>query len=92
MKHRRPYSKRPQHRSGRAYRPRSRRAGLKPGADPGLKKIFTRIGTPPEKPFVADPFQLKNIAEEEPALVSRLMAEELVPWLKQTRDPWLYRL
>ncbi|MCJ7681136.1 MAG: sulfatase, partial [Candidatus Aminicenantes bacterium] len=40
----------------------------------------------------ADPFQLQNIAGEEPALVSRLMADELVPWLKRTRDPWLYRL
>ena len=41
---------------------------------------------------VEDPFQLRNIAAEEPALVSRLMADELVPWLKRTRDPWLYRL
>ncbi|NQT39932.1 MAG: sulfatase [Planctomycetes bacterium] len=36
-----------------------------------------------------DPFQLQNLADEQPELVDRLTREELVPWLKKTRDPWL---
>jgi arylsulfatase A-like enzyme len=36
-----------------------------------------------------DPYQLKNIADEQPQIATRLMKKELVPWLKKTRDPWL---
>ena len=55
----------------RHYRPRAPREGrpgrpsraarypaLRPGADPRLKKVFGRIGTPEPAPFVPDPFQL----------------------------------
>ena len=38
---------------------------------------------------VEDPFQLRNIAEENQALVQELMETELIPWLRRTRDPWL---
>jgi arylsulfatase A-like enzyme len=38
---------------------------------------------------VEDPFQLKNIADENPELVENLMETELIPWLVETRDPWL---
>ena len=38
---------------------------------------------------VADPYQLKNIAEDQPEVVQRLIREELVPWLRRTGDPWL---
>ncbi len=36
---------------------------IKPAADPRLKKVFAKIGSPPEKPFQADPFQLRAVAE-----------------------------
>jgi superfamily II RNA helicase len=35
---------------------------IKPSADPRLKKVFARIGTPPKEPFKPDPFQLKAFA------------------------------
>jgi len=38
---------------------------------------------------VADPYQLKNIAEDQPEVMDRLIRQELVPWLRQTADPWL---
>jgi N-acetylglucosamine-6-sulfatase len=38
---------------------------------------------------VADPFQLRNVAEEFPDVVEKLIAAELDPWLELTRDPWL---
>jgi arylsulfatase A-like enzyme len=38
---------------------------------------------------VEDPFQLRNIAGENEALVRELMETELVPWLERTHDPWL---
>ncbi|HUT11388.1 MAG TPA: sulfatase [Thermoguttaceae bacterium] len=38
---------------------------------------------------VADPYQLENVAADRPAVVDRLMREELVPWLRRTADPWL---
>jgi arylsulfatase A-like enzyme len=37
----------------------------------------------------ADPYQLKNIAEQRPDLVEKLTNEELKPWLARTKDPWL---
>jgi arylsulfatase A-like enzyme len=37
---------------------------------------------------IIDPFQLKNIAPDNPGLVQKLQEEELFPWLKKTRDPW----
>lgn len=36
-----------------------------------------------------DPFQITNIASKRPDLVKRLINEELMPWLKKTKDPWL---
>ena len=38
---------------------------------------------------VADPYQLDNIAQDQPQVVDRLIREELVPWLRRTGDPWL---
>ena len=38
---------------------------------------------------VADPYQLSNIAGDQPEVVNRLIREELVPWLRRTEDPWL---
>lgn len=35
-----------------------------------------------------DPYQLKNIADENPAVVKQLTAE-LNQWLEKTKDPWL---
>ncbi|NVM56909.1 MAG: DEAD/DEAH box helicase, partial [Desulfobacterales bacterium] len=35
---------------------------IKPGADARLKKVFARIGVPPEEPFRPDPFQLNALA------------------------------
>ncbi len=37
----------------------------------------------------ADPYQLENVAADRPAVVDRLIREELVPWLRRTGDPWL---
>jgi len=37
----------------------------------------------------ADPFQLKNIAEEQPEIVERLVKKELNRWLEKSGDPWL---
>ena len=34
-----------------------------------------------------DPFQIKNIAGRCPDTVRQLLGEELIPWLKHTRDP-----
>ena len=36
-----------------------------------------------------DPYQLKNIAADQPETVEKLFREELRPWLKRTRDPWV---
>jgi len=36
----------------------------------------------------ADPYQLKNIADEQPGIVKRLIRDELDPWLIKTHDPW----
>ena len=38
---------------------------------------------------VKDPFQLVNIASQEPETVQDLMRTELIPWLERTGDPWL---
>ncbi len=35
---------------------------IKPGADPRLKKVFARIGTPPKKTFKPDRFQLEAVS------------------------------
>ena len=39
-----------------------------------------------------EPYQLENIADTDPGRVKELMAEELVPWLKETGDPWITNL
>jgi len=52
----------------RKRRPQGARRRLKPGADPGLKAVLERIGTPVERPFRADPFQreaLETIARHD---------------------------
>ncbi len=36
-----------------------------------------------------DKFQLENIAAKQPETVKKLIEEELQPWLKKTKDPWL---
>ena len=38
---------------------------------------------------VADPYQLENVAADQPEVVDRLTREELIPWLRRTGDPWL---
>ncbi|MDX9785261.1 MAG: DEAD/DEAH box helicase [Desulfobacterales bacterium] len=45
---------------------------LKPAADAGLKKVFAEIGTPEQRPFQPDPFQLAALAaiERSDCLVS----------------------
>jgi arylsulfatase A-like enzyme len=35
-----------------------------------------------------DPYQLRNVAAEQAALVRSLLGDELVPWLERTRDPF----
>ncbi len=35
-----------------------------------------------------DPFELKNIAGEQPQIVRQLIADELEPWLKRAEDPF----
>jgi arylsulfatase A-like enzyme len=35
-----------------------------------------------------DPYQLNNIAAENPEIVRQLIEEELDPWLEKTGDPW----
>lgn len=35
-----------------------------------------------------DPYQMKNIAEQQPELISQLIQNELMPWLEHTGDPW----
>ncbi|MFZ7235567.1 sulfatase [Avibacterium gallinarum] len=37
---------------------------------------------------VADPYQMKNIADSNPELVQKLIKEELLPWLEKTGDSW----
>ncbi len=36
-----------------------------------------------------DPYELENIASENPGLVKQLITGELNPWLRKTNDPWL---
>ena len=36
----------------------------------------------------ADPYQLENVAPDNPALVASL-SEELNRWLQKTNDPWI---
>jgi arylsulfatase A-like enzyme len=36
-----------------------------------------------------DPFQLRNVAGDHPEVVEKLIAEELLPWLRRTGDPWI---
>ncbi len=37
----------------------------------------------------ADPYQMNNLAKENPHLLQKLIKEELNPWLRKTSDPWL---
>ncbi len=41
---------------------------------------------------IRDPYQLKDLSEEEPLMVDRLKRDELIPWLERTRDPWIDHL
>lgn len=38
---------------------------------------------------VADPYQMKDIAAEQPDLAQKLIGEELTPLLRKMNDPWL---
>ena len=55
-------------RSKRFYRPKRyprkkpQIPHLKPGADASLRKIFKKIGVPPDRTFTPDPFQLDALA------------------------------
>ncbi len=40
----------------------------------------------------ADPYQVINIAREHPEIVKELTKNELIPWLKKTKDPFLGNL
>lgn len=35
-----------------------------------------------------DPYQQNNIADTQTGLVDHLIAQELLPWLERTCDPW----
>ncbi|WP_019615261.1 sulfatase family protein [Psychromonas ossibalaenae] len=35
-----------------------------------------------------DPYQMKNIAEQNERLIKQLIEQELLPWLEHTGDPW----
>ncbi|MDA3961237.1 MAG: sulfatase [Planctomycetota bacterium] len=37
----------------------------------------------------ADPYQLRNVATEQPELLATLIATELRPWLERLQDPWI---
>ena len=37
---------------------------------------------------VTDPYQMSNIAKANMTIVNKLIAEELLPWLEHTGDPW----
>lgn len=37
---------------------------------------------------VADPYQLKNIADTKPQIIRKLIRDELTPWLKRAGDAW----
>ncbi|MBE2895314.1 sulfatase-like hydrolase/transferase [Pasteurellaceae bacterium HPA106] len=37
---------------------------------------------------VNDPYQEKNIADQNPELIEKLVKEELIPWLEKTGDSW----
>jgi len=55
--------------------------------------VFSRMPDEQDAVFLhdnqEDPFQLVNIAAQEKELVSRLLREELIPWLEKTNDPGL---
>lgn len=36
----------------------------------------------------SDPYEMHNLAAENPELVKKLYKEELLPWLEKTGDPW----
>lgn len=37
---------------------------------------------------IADPYQMDNLADENPELIKKLYKEELLPWLEKTGDAW----
>ena len=58
MAKRRRHSFRPKH----YPRKKPKKTHLKPGADAGLRKIFSKIGVPQNPPFTPDPFQTEALA------------------------------
>ncbi len=58
MAQRKRYSYRPKH----YPRKKAKTTHLKPGADAGLREIFSEIGVPPDRPFRPDPFQTEALA------------------------------
>ena len=41
---------------------------------------------------ITDEYQMHNLADENPEIVKKLVDEELIPWLRKTKDPWLKHL
>ncbi|SPZ20634.1 Uncharacterised protein [Providencia rettgeri] len=37
---------------------------------------------------VNDPYQMKNVADENKPIIDKLIKEELIPWLEKTGDSW----
>ena len=75
------------------------RPSVTPGPYDGLRGVRTRehfLGVARRESgeeftlydLVKDPYQLKNVAEDSPALVSHLRGQ-LNRWLEITNDPWL---
>ena len=40
----------------------------------------------------ADPYEMKNIAADNPDIVDQMISSELKPWLEHTNDPWIKHL
>ena len=62
---------------------RTSRYTLTIGRSPGQPESVTLFDD------LKDPCQMKDIAADNPHFVKELIDEDLVPWLKKTRDPWL---
>ncbi len=90
-------------RDGTGQRPSSAWYMFVPNGQPGLGRrgvrtqthtlVYFRDGKAPERcefyDNVADPYQARNIASAQAALVEQLTRDELLPWLRKMNDPWL---
>jgi len=89
-------------RGGAGRRPSSQLYMAVPYGQPAAGQRGTRtdrytlvVGVGPDGPAETvlhdnreDPYQLRNVAADRPALVRSLIADELAPWLEKTRDPF----